>query len=490
MEKGYNPYLPSNEYVPDGEPHVFGDRLYIFGSHDKAHSHTFCENDYVCYSCPLTDLTDWRYEGVIYRRSQDPNKRKMIFNQLWAPDVCQGIDGRYYLYYCFAWADYIGVAVADEPQGPYEYYGQVKRKDGSIFGKGRNERNPFDPAVLCEDGNVYVYTDYSVVSDTMQKLMKNLLGVTLENKGGRVLLLEEDMLTIKEEKPLLPGVSNSQGTGFEGHEFYEASSIRRIHDKYYFVYSSSLSHELCYATSDKPDEGFVYGGTIISNGDIGYKGLLEKDATNYWGNNHGGIASIGEDHYIFYHRQTSQTEASRQGCAEKIHIDENGKISQVPMTSCGLSGEPIKAEGTIPAYIACILRSAQGACKTTQCGKRKNQHPYITQDQPDDQEGQQYITNLHNGAMFGFRYLQMKNPRLSVVTRGADGMLSVSLDGGKTYIGEIPLKKSKTWTDSSSISLEAEGTFEVTFRYNGTGSLSVNELVFTVPDSGPDSDKH
>lgn len=30
-----NPYLPSWEYVPDGEPHVFGDRLYIFGSHDR-----------------------------------------------------------------------------------------------------------------------------------------------------------------------------------------------------------------------------------------------------------------------------------------------------------------------------------------------------------------------------------------------------------------------------------------------------------------------
>lgn len=32
----FNPYLPSWEYVPDGEPHVFGDRVYIFGSHDCA----------------------------------------------------------------------------------------------------------------------------------------------------------------------------------------------------------------------------------------------------------------------------------------------------------------------------------------------------------------------------------------------------------------------------------------------------------------------
>ena len=30
-----NPYLPGKEHVPDGEPHIFGDRLYVFGSHDE-----------------------------------------------------------------------------------------------------------------------------------------------------------------------------------------------------------------------------------------------------------------------------------------------------------------------------------------------------------------------------------------------------------------------------------------------------------------------
>ena len=33
---GVNPYLPLWEYVPDGEPHVFGDRVYLYGSHDRA----------------------------------------------------------------------------------------------------------------------------------------------------------------------------------------------------------------------------------------------------------------------------------------------------------------------------------------------------------------------------------------------------------------------------------------------------------------------
>ena len=39
MEQIYNPYLPLTEYIPDGEPHVFEDRVYIYGSHDRAGEH-------------------------------------------------------------------------------------------------------------------------------------------------------------------------------------------------------------------------------------------------------------------------------------------------------------------------------------------------------------------------------------------------------------------------------------------------------------------
>lgn len=61
----YNPYLPLYECIPDGEPHVFGDRVYIYGSHDKEGGETFCMLDYTTYSAPVTDLSDWRCEGTI-----------------------------------------------------------------------------------------------------------------------------------------------------------------------------------------------------------------------------------------------------------------------------------------------------------------------------------------------------------------------------------------------------------------------------------------
>ena len=81
-----NPYLPGYEYIPDAEPRPFGDRVYIFGSHDAFGGEDYCVNDYVCWSAPAEDLSDWRYEGVIFTRSQDPQsprgERKMQ-----APDV-------------------------------------------------------------------------------------------------------------------------------------------------------------------------------------------------------------------------------------------------------------------------------------------------------------------------------------------------------------------------------------------------------------------
>lgn len=81
----FNPYLPSYEYIPDGEPHVFNDRLYIYGSHDRFGGDDYCLNDYVCWSAPVDDLSDWRYEGVIYKKSGHPYS--VGRNLLFAPDV-------------------------------------------------------------------------------------------------------------------------------------------------------------------------------------------------------------------------------------------------------------------------------------------------------------------------------------------------------------------------------------------------------------------
>ena len=83
---GLNPFMPLWEHVPDGEPRLFGNRVYLYGSHDSRHGTEFCSEDYVCWSAPAEDLTRWRCDGVIYRKEQDPyNKdgRRCMY----APDV-------------------------------------------------------------------------------------------------------------------------------------------------------------------------------------------------------------------------------------------------------------------------------------------------------------------------------------------------------------------------------------------------------------------
>lgn len=123
-KQAFNPYLPSYEYIPDGEPHVFGDRLYIFGSHDRFGGNDYCMNDYVAWSASVDDLSDWRFEGVIFHKDQSPYK-----GNLYAPDVAKGSDGRFYLYYSHADSSVISVAVCEVPAGAYEYYEDVSYTD-------------------------------------------------------------------------------------------------------------------------------------------------------------------------------------------------------------------------------------------------------------------------------------------------------------------------------------------------------------------------
>ena len=91
--------------------HIFNNRLYIYGSHDRFNGTTYCENDYVCWSAPVDDLSDWRFEGEIYNRKQHPHKEERLI--LFAPDVVQGADGRYYLYYSVAHSSRMSVTVAE-----------------------------------------------------------------------------------------------------------------------------------------------------------------------------------------------------------------------------------------------------------------------------------------------------------------------------------------------------------------------------------------
>lgn len=75
---------------------------------------------------------------------------------------------------------------------------------------------------------------------------------------------------------------------FNGYSFFEASSIIKVGDTYYFVYSSRpQNNELSYATSKSPTDGFVFRGVVVSNCDVQIDTYKPADMRVYYaGNNH------------------------------------------------------------------------------------------------------------------------------------------------------------------------------------------------------------
>jgi len=477
-KQAFNPFLPSYEYIPDGEPYVFGDRVYIYGSHDEFNGREFCMNDYVCWSASVDDLSDWKYEGVIFKKSQDPEYSKKTL--LFAPDVAKGADGRYYLYYSPKGRSVTGVAVSDTPSGPFDFYGYVSDCNEQVAWQKDGDPFQFDPAVFVDDdGKVYLYTGFAPVSKFGFMIKKRF---HKSFKGAYVVELEDDMKTIKGDyKVIFKGTTNYTGLEYKDHEFFEASSMRKIGDTYYFIYSSKRSNELCYATSNHPMGEFTYGGVIISIADHYINGHVNPMmGYNYSGNTHGSIVKIKDEWYVFYHRQTNKHMFSRQAMAEKIEILDNRSIPQVEVTSCGLNGKPLEGKGEYEARIACHLMHSTGTGLYSFMKKKYKKHPYFTQTGKDKENNpDQYIANFTNGCKAGFKYFDIAGTKeISVNIKGtAEGTVYV-LDGvvGK-YVGEIGIAPSKDIKKFTGFLKIKDGKQALYFTFVGTGSFDFHSII-------------
>lgn len=458
----YNPFLPLHEYIPDGEPHVFGNRVYLYGSHDKEGGNTFCMLDYTVYSAPIDDLSNWRNEGTIYCAKQDPDYPNREY--MYAPDVVRGNDGRYYLYYCMSgplgkggYFGPISVAVSDTPAGKFEYLGFVRKADGTPL----HDYVCFDPAVLNDNGTIRLYYGTQYPFEEESSFLENEKAITNEMAmfgksrneiismakkdsvmGPCTTILADDMLTIIEDaKHIIP--YKTKGTSFEKHPFFEAASMRKIGNRYYFIYSSLQNHELCYATSHYPDREFTFGGTIVSNGDIGYAGRTEDERLNMTGTTHGSIENINGSWYVFYHRLTHKSDYSRQACAERIEINEEGQIKQVEITSCGLNGGPLIAQGEYPAVIACNISNGNMPHGSNKIFNES--FPNVTH-----KDGERFIGEIGNHTLIGFKYFNFSNTtKLCITIRGnAYGRVTFS-HNGQDSIGTAIIQATKEWTTVS-----------------------------------------
>ncbi|MBQ9211472.1 MAG: family 43 glycosylhydrolase [Clostridia bacterium] len=473
--RGANPYMPLWEHVPDGEPRVFchdgEERVYVYGSHDTLVTE-YCGKDYVVWSAPVTDLTDWTCHGVCYRAMADA--------ALYAPDVVKKGD-TYYMYAAEERGSKIYVARSAQPWGPFT--------DPVLTDLG------FDPGILVDDdGRVYAYWGFG---------------------GSYCAELQEDMATIKpgtlHNSPIGhcrgswawmktdPATENLQDA------FFEASSPRKIFGKYVYIYSKRANlpqpelgvYEdnngfLSYKWSDHPLEGYQEGGDISFNG-----GEILRDAqgngtmTYRWGNNHGSVMQVNGHWYVFYHRQTGQDEYSRQAMLEPIDAAQGpdgkvylGKITYenglpvrsvpVEMTSQGAHINGLDARQWISAGYACHLRGGEGKA-------------YIRRVEEQREDISAPIEEITNGTVAGYRYLQFgpNSPR-SLTLRGkalADLKISVRIDAwdGKE-IAEIDAKSSEdAWTVSLRAGVLGKHGVYFAFTANQSGPIAVFDC-FTFDD--------
>jgi arabinoxylan arabinofuranohydrolase len=385
---------------------------------------------------------------------------------LYAPDVTLGPDGRYYLFYVLDKVDVVSVAVCDSPAGEYKFHGYVRYPDGTMLGRREGDQPQFDPGVLTEGEKTYLYTGFCGY-DTKTRI------------GATAVTLGPDMLTVLDEPVLVaPGVHNSKNTSFEGHEFFEAPSIRKRGDTYYFIYSSIAMNELCYATSKSPLKDFVYGGVIVSNADMHIDSFKPAEKPmNCGGNNHGSIIEIKGKWYIFYHRHTNGNEFSRQECLETIEIRSDGSIPQVEITSCGPNGGPLNGKGEYPAYIACNIFSVENSNQLSD--RQWPQHninlPKIAQDGRDGDEETGYVTNILSNYGIGFKYFDCKGiKKIKIKTRGYNsGVFHVKTKWDGEPLACIKIEYSNIWTEYSSDINLADGIHALYFIYKGTGCATM-----------------
>lgn len=371
-----NPYLPNWEYIPDGEPRVFGDRIYVYGSHDRKDSIDFCDYKLKVWSAPVSDPTKWVCHGDIFRSRDGHDSLSDVDwtdELLFAPDVVER-GGKYYLYAYIVNAKGC-VAVADRPEGPFRLLSRYKYDIPNHYDNGTF----IDPGVLVDDdGRVYIYCGY---------------------QGSYMCELKDNMYEAVPGSYKLDIIPTA-----EPHRFFEACSPRKINGTYYLIYSPQRGSCLDYATSDSPTGPFTYRGTIIDNG-IDFPG----------GNDHGSVCCVNGQWYIFYHRMTNGTIMSRRGCVERIEILPDGTIPQVEMTSLGFE-ESLNPYDFTQADTACVLK---GGC-------------YITETSVFERP----IVNVTDGCVMGWKYFDFGEDfasktmqiRLKLRGTGSRGRVHVRLD--------------------------------------------------------------
>ena len=155
------------------------------------------------------------------------------------------------------------------------------------------------------------------------------------------------------------------------------------------------------------------------------------------------------------------------------------------LTSCGLNGGPLRAEGTFPAGIACNLYGKLTPTYSHPMAMM-GRHPYITQDGPDhspEEDGEpprSYIANGKDGLVAGFKYFDLTGAKkITVRVRGtARGTLFVRTAPHGRELAAIALSPSGDWKAYTAPLAPCGGTHPLFLCYEGKGKLDILDFSF------------
>lgn len=285
--------LVTHIYTADPSAHVFDGKIYVYPSHDyeagvpedDLGSH-FDMKDYRVLSMekPGGPVTE---HGVALDIKDVP----WAGRQMWAPDAAEK-DGKYYLYFPVKDKEdifHIGVAVSDNPAGPFT--AEPEPIEGSFS---------MDPAVFKdEDGTYYMYfggiwggqlqrwktgeyqPEDTYPADDAPQVAPKIAKMSADMKSFAE--APKDILILDENgDPLTVGDNDRR--------FFEAAWVHKYNGKYYFSYSTGDTHFIAYAIGDDPYGPFTYQGVIL-NPVIGWT-------------NHHSIVEFDGKWYLFYHDST------------------------------------------------------------------------------------------------------------------------------------------------------------------------------------------
>ncbi len=287
---GQNPII-TDQFTADPSARVFNGKIYVYPSHDivppegEGRPDWFNMADYHTFSSD--DLTNWTDHGVILHQKDVPWADSEAYS-MWAPDAIEK-DGKYYFYFPTRQKKAkdgeggfsIGVATADQPEGPFV------PEENSINGVTGIDPNVF----IDKDGQAYLYWSRDKIYGA--KLKDNMLE------------LASDPVVFEVPK--------------KGH--IEGPWLFERKGTYYLTYPhvANNTERLEYATADTPMGPFTHRGVI-----------MDESPTGVWTNHHS-IVEFKDQWYLFYHHAdySPDFDKLRSIRADSLFFEDNGAIQKV-----------------------------------------------------------------------------------------------------------------------------------------------------------------